>query len=137
MQTLKEHIKGTALFVKYRKNELHYTTTETGFNFTVPIEDFGDGEFLRDDKAILLMRYIRENKLKLMPKACKNNMQLREALIVQQPSLVLQRAASDEISRLDARIKYLERLEKRVSENSWELDNLRAEVYQHQKSSGW
>jgi hypothetical protein len=35
-------------------------------------------------------------------------MQLREALLVQSPSLALQRAASDEIARLDARIRELD-----------------------------
>ena len=61
-------------------------------------------------------------------------MQLREALIVQQPSLVLQRAASDEISRLDAKIA---RLEQRVSDDGWALDSLRDAAYEHSKSSGW
>jgi hypothetical protein len=37
-------------------------------------------------------------------------MQLREALLVQGPSLALQRAASDEIARLDARVRALEAL---------------------------
>ena len=37
-------------------------------------------------------------------------MQLREALLVQSPSLALQRAASDEIARLDARVRSLEAL---------------------------
>lgn len=34
-------------------------------------------------------------------------MQLREALISQSPSLELQRAAANEIARLDARVKFL------------------------------
>lgn len=44
-------------------------------------------------------------------------MNIREALLVQSPSLALQRAAGDEISRLDRRIAELEIL----------VDNLRDE----------
>jgi hypothetical protein len=40
--------------------ELWYTT-ETGFEFPVPIGDCGDGTFLSEDKAILFMRYIRKH----------------------------------------------------------------------------
>lgn len=46
-------------FVKYRKGELHYVTTD-GFNFVVPVEDCGDGTFYAQDKAMLFMRYIRK-----------------------------------------------------------------------------
>lgn len=35
-------------------------------------------------------------------------MKIREALLIQSPSLQLQRAAADEIAKLDARIKELE-----------------------------
>lgn len=46
-------------FQKYRKGELFYVTSD-GFEFTVPVEDCGDAEFLNEDKAMLFMRYIRK-----------------------------------------------------------------------------
>jgi hypothetical protein len=47
-------------FVRYRLGELWYRT-ETGFEFPVPISDCGDGTFLADDKAILVLRHIRKH----------------------------------------------------------------------------
>lgn len=47
-------------FLYYKLGELWYTT-ETGFEFPVPISDCGDGAFLAEDKAILFMRYIRKH----------------------------------------------------------------------------
>lgn len=47
-------------FLHYKLGELWYTT-ETGFEFPVPINDCGDGAFLAEDKAILFMRYIRKH----------------------------------------------------------------------------
>lgn len=46
-------------FKFYRKNILFYET-EDKFLFEVPIEDVGDASMLRDDKAMLFMRYIRK-----------------------------------------------------------------------------
>lgn len=45
-------------FVRYQKKELWYIT-EDGFEFPVPIEDCGDGEFKDSDKALIFMRWIR------------------------------------------------------------------------------
>lgn len=61
MSTLKELVSPgqTVHFQFYRKGELHYKTS-SGFDFVVPIEDCGDGEFLAEDKAMLFMRYIRK-----------------------------------------------------------------------------
>ena len=61
MSTLKAMVaKGKKVkFVKYRKGELFYET-DCGFQFPVPINDTGDGEFLAEDKAMLFMRYIRK-----------------------------------------------------------------------------
>ena len=61
MLTLKELVANgkKVHFVMYRKGELHYKTDD-GFQFTVPIEDCGDAEFLVEDKAMLFMRYIRK-----------------------------------------------------------------------------
>jgi hypothetical protein len=49
-----------ARFVYYKLNELWYET-ETGFRFPVPIADTGDGTFQAEEKALLLMRYIRKH----------------------------------------------------------------------------
>ena len=59
MITLKEHVKGKAYFEFYRKGELFYKT-DSGLEFRVPCNDTGDGVFLKEDKAILFMRYIRK-----------------------------------------------------------------------------
>jgi hypothetical protein len=47
-------------FQFYRQKELWYKT-ECGFEFPVPIDDTGDGVFLNEDKAMMLMRYIRKH----------------------------------------------------------------------------
>ena len=49
-----------AKFMFYRQKELWYVT-DSGFEFPVPIDDVGDGVFNTDEKAILLMRYIRKH----------------------------------------------------------------------------
>jgi hypothetical protein len=46
-------------FTRYRQGNLYYQT-EDGFEFPVPLEDIGDATFLAEDKALLLMRYIRK-----------------------------------------------------------------------------
>ena len=46
-------------FEYYRGGELHYKT-ECGFQFPVPISDIGDATFMKEDKAMLFMRYIRK-----------------------------------------------------------------------------
>ena len=62
MKTLKELVANDAhvKFMFYRKGELWYTT-DCGFEFPVPIEDYGDGVFLSDDRAMIFMRYIRKH----------------------------------------------------------------------------
>jgi hypothetical protein len=59
--TIKEMVKGnkqvTLEFA--RKGELWYKT-ECGFMFPVPFDDMGDGTFNKQDKAMMLMRYIRK-----------------------------------------------------------------------------
>lgn len=49
-----------AKFLFFKLNELWYET-ETGFKFPVPINDVQDGIFNAEEKAILLMRYIRKH----------------------------------------------------------------------------
>jgi hypothetical protein len=60
MLSLKEMVSGNkkARFVFYRDKALHYET-EDGFIFPVPIEDAGSATFGAEEKAILMMRYIR------------------------------------------------------------------------------
>lgn len=61
----------TVRFIKYRKGELYYIT-DCGFEFVVPIEDTGDGQFLAEDRAILFMRYIRKQIQKLEEELNRN-----------------------------------------------------------------
>ena len=46
-------------FVRYVQGNLIYTTDE-GFQFPVPIVDLGEAEIKNQEKAILMMRYIRK-----------------------------------------------------------------------------
>ena len=49
-----------AHFVFYRDRALFYET-DNGFQFPVPIDDAGSATFNQEEKAILLMRYIRKH----------------------------------------------------------------------------
>lgn len=61
MHNIKDLVKDKQVhFSFYREHELWYKT-DCGFEFPVPIEDVGNAIFLRDDKAILFMRYIRKH----------------------------------------------------------------------------
>lgn len=51
-------------FMFARETQLWYQTT-SGFAFPVPFEDMEKGTFLRDDKAIYFMRYIRKHLAKV------------------------------------------------------------------------
>ena len=67
MPTLKEMVKDNAsvYFSFYRKGELWYKTEVGGFMFPVPVDDTGDATFLKTDKAMLFMRYIRKHLKKV------------------------------------------------------------------------
>ena len=62
MNTIKYMVKDKkkVKFSFYRDSELWYIT-ECGFEFPVPISDIGNATFLAEDKAIMLMRYIRKH----------------------------------------------------------------------------
>lgn len=62
MYNIKEMVSDNkkAKFLYFKLNELWYET-ETGFKFPVPINDTGDGVFYAEEKALLLMRYIRKH----------------------------------------------------------------------------
>lgn len=49
-----------AHFVFYRDQALFYET-DNGFQFPVPVSDAGSATFNHEEKAILLMRYIRKH----------------------------------------------------------------------------
>lgn len=49
-----------AKFVRYANGNLIYVT-ECGFEFPVPISDLGNSAVNNEEKALLLMRYIRKH----------------------------------------------------------------------------
>jgi hypothetical protein len=61
MLSVKDMVKDgkKARFSHYAKGELWYATEE-GFLFPIPVADTGDGSFGREEKAMLLMRWIRK-----------------------------------------------------------------------------
>lgn len=61
MLTLKEMVSNDkkVRFVFYRDSALHYET-EDGFIFPVPIDDASSATFGAEEKAMLMMRYIRK-----------------------------------------------------------------------------
>ena len=68
---LKDMVKDKMVhFSFYRDGDLWYKTDDN-FDFPVPISDIGNAIFMRDDKAILFMRYIRK-QLDLLEKAKEN-----------------------------------------------------------------
>lgn len=61
MSRIKDIVKNQrAHFVFYRDGALFYET-DGGFQFPIPVEDAGSATFNADEKAILLMRYIRKH----------------------------------------------------------------------------
>lgn len=62
MKTVKELVQkgNNVTFTKYFKGNLWYVT-DCGFNFCVPVNDAGDAEFLANDSAMIMMRYIRKH----------------------------------------------------------------------------
>jgi len=58
---IKEIVKNQkAHFVFYRDQSLFYET-DNGYQFPVPISDAGSATLNHEEKAILLMRYIRKH----------------------------------------------------------------------------
>lgn len=61
MSRIKDIVKDQqAHFVFYRDRCLFYET-DAGFQFPVPVDDAGSATFNSEEKAILLMRYIRKH----------------------------------------------------------------------------
>ena len=60
MKTVKELIQGRVNFEFYRSGYLYYSTTiDPDFIFPVPVSDCGNATFMKEEKGILFMRYIR------------------------------------------------------------------------------
>ena len=61
MLTLKEMVSDNkkVKFIFYRDMALHYET-EDGFIFPVPVDDASSATFGAEEKAMLMMRYIRK-----------------------------------------------------------------------------
>ena len=57
---MKVHIEGYCEFVYYKDGSLWYQTQNTKLIFPVPISDVGNATFAREEKGILMMRYIRK-----------------------------------------------------------------------------
>ena len=58
---IKDIVKNqNAHFVFYRDKSLFYETDD-GFRFPIPIDDAGSATLNQEEKAILLMRYIRKH----------------------------------------------------------------------------
>jgi hypothetical protein len=61
MKELKELIKGQAKFKYFRDNALWYST-DSGFLFPIPLSDTAEATFNAEEKASLLMRWIRKSR---------------------------------------------------------------------------
>jgi len=61
MRNVKDIVKNQkARFVFYRDRALFYETDD-GFQFPVPVDEAGSATFNAEEKAITLMRYVREH----------------------------------------------------------------------------
>lgn len=61
MSKIKDLVKDQEVhFIFYRDQKLWYST-DSGYEFPVPIDDIGNATFNRNEKAILFMRYIRKH----------------------------------------------------------------------------
>lgn len=56
---LLELVKNQEAHFQYCRDKELWYKTDSGFLFPVPITDIGTGDFKRDEKDILLMRWIR------------------------------------------------------------------------------
>lgn len=61
-RSIKEMVKDNQQvnFVRYFDGQLWYATS-CGFEFPVPVADIGNATFYAQDKALLLMRYMRKH----------------------------------------------------------------------------
>ena len=61
MFKVSDHVKGEARFEFYRAGQLWYRTTDTNFDFPIPMEDTEGATFNATHKSINLMRWIRKH----------------------------------------------------------------------------
>jgi hypothetical protein len=72
MKSVKDMVKdGKKVYFQFFRKDTLFYKTECGFEFRVPTVDCGDGVFLREDKAILFMRYINK-EIKELEKGQEN-----------------------------------------------------------------
>lgn len=67
--SIKEMVKDKKVKFEYYRDEALWYSTESKFFFPVPLADIGTATFLRDDKAILFMRWIRKHMEELEQEA--------------------------------------------------------------------
>ena len=58
--SIKDLVKGKQVHFSFFRQGVLYYETDDGFLFEVPSTDIGTANMLRDDKAILFMRWIRK-----------------------------------------------------------------------------
>ena len=58
--TIKDHIRGQSDFLYYRDGNLWFRTNDTNFDFPVPIDDLGNATVNKQEKSLIMMRYIRQ-----------------------------------------------------------------------------
>lgn len=58
---IKDIVKGQNAHFRYFRDGALYYETDNGFQFPVPIDDAGSATLNAQEKAILLMRYIRKH----------------------------------------------------------------------------
>jgi hypothetical protein len=61
MLNVKNMVKNKNVTFQYYYDGALYYETECGFKFPVPVSDIGTATFLKKDKAILFMRWIRKH----------------------------------------------------------------------------
>ena len=57
---LSDHVKGKSTFSFYRGGYMYYVT-DTGLEFPIPTSDAEGATFLKEDKSLFFMRWIRKH----------------------------------------------------------------------------
>jgi len=60
--TMREMLKDKQVIFCYFADDTFYYKTDDGFEFPVPLSEVKGATFLREDKAIFFMRWIREHR---------------------------------------------------------------------------
>lgn len=59
--SIKDMVINKQVYFSFYKDRTLWYETESGFQFPVPIDDVGNGVFLKEDKALYFMRWIRKH----------------------------------------------------------------------------